>query len=80
MFSRKPRDDIYAEIVSPHETFSWNEDESITERRRRQAGRSRILVWICLAGALLIIILVLQGRFVRFGAVPGGSAELYDRR
>lgn len=73
MFSRKPRDDIYAEIVSPQETFSWNEDESVTERRRRRARTTRLFVLIGLASAL-VLLLALQGRSSQFGTVVHTAA------
>ena len=35
--SNQQRDEVYAEIVSPLETFTWNVDATVTARRRRRA-------------------------------------------
>jgi hypothetical protein len=56
MFSRKPRaPDHHWEIVYPGEAFTWQEDGSVTERRRRE--RKRRLWATCLGVALALIVL-----------------------
>jgi hypothetical protein len=56
MFSRKPRAPDGGEIISPVETFGWQEDDSITERRRRHERRR--LVWtICVGATLALLVL-----------------------
>jgi hypothetical protein len=70
MFSRNPRAPDDGEINSPVETFSWQEDGSVTERRRRRARRGR--VWVAFAGVALAL-LILGARTELFGSLAAGK-------
>jgi hypothetical protein len=61
-----------AENTSPLEVFTWNEDASVTERRRRRARTSRTLAWGSVISALTLIVVLYQARIVAFG--PNASA------
>ena len=54
MFLSTPRE--RDEIASPLETFKWQEDVSVTERRHRQkqANRARIFILTILLVCLLV--------------------------
>lgn len=60
MFLRNPRDNPYAEIVSPDEAFRWEDDPSVVERKtRRERRRQAVLIgllltiWIAICGMLI---------------------------
>jgi hypothetical protein len=59
VFSKKPSDDIYAEIVAPYERFRWEADESVTARRRRRVRIVQALKSIGLAGGTVFLIVLL---------------------
>jgi hypothetical protein len=60
MSSMTPRVLIDGEIVGPDETFTWQDDSSVTERRRARRGR----VWVAVAGmALALLILGVRTEF-----------------
>jgi hypothetical protein len=57
MFSKKPRAaDHRWEIVYPGEAFSWQEDDSVTERRQRRERKRRI--WAACLGLTLALIVL----------------------
>ena len=70
MSSMKPRVLIDGEIVGPDETFSWQVDGSIMERRRRRARRGG--VWVAVAGVALAL-LILGARTELFSSVAAGQ-------
>jgi hypothetical protein len=55
MFSGKPYVLDAGEIVSPDETFNWQEDSSVAERRLR---RERRVVWVAVFGAMLVLLVL----------------------
>ena len=55
MFSSKPRPPDDGEIISPIEIVTWQEDASVTERRRRVRNRQ---IWAtCIGAAIAIFVL-----------------------
>jgi hypothetical protein len=68
--SMKPRVLSDGEIVGPDETFTWQVDGSLTERRRRRARRGR--VWVAVAGMALAL-LILGIRTELFSSVAAGQ-------
>jgi hypothetical protein len=65
--SRTAQDDVYQEISSPLESFSWNEDESVTQRRRRRKRNSRILTYFAVASAAAVVVVLHQAHIIAFG-------------
>jgi len=61
-----------AENISPLEAFTWNEDASVTERRRRRARTSRALAWASIVSAVALVVVLYQARIIAFG--PNASA------
>jgi hypothetical protein len=62
MSSMKPRDLAQGEMVSPFETFSWQEDMSVTERRRERRNRAGIaIVGVTLAALVLCAMIAHTG-------------------
>ena len=61
-----------AENTTPPEAFTWIEDASITERRRRRARTSRTLAWASIVSALALVVVLYQARIVALG--PSASA------
>ena len=57
MSSMKPRDSANEELVSSYEIFNWQEDGSVSERRRRLERRNRIGFSII---AVMLALLVLR--------------------
>lgn len=45
-----------AENTRPLEVFTWNEDASVTERRRRRARTSRTLAWASIISAVALLV------------------------
>ena len=60
------------EITTPLESFTWNEDASVTERRRRRARTSRTLAWASIVSAVALVVVLYQARMIAFG--PDASA------
>jgi hypothetical protein len=56
MFSRKPRALDDGEITYPGESFAWEEDGSVTERRRRREHRGR--AWAAFTGVALALLIL----------------------
>jgi hypothetical protein len=56
MFARKPRAPDDGEIISPVEIFTWEEDGSVTERRRRRLWKKQI--WTTCVGATLALLVL----------------------
>jgi hypothetical protein len=55
MFWRKPREpDNRSEIISPGEAITWQEDESVTQRRRTRRGGMLVAV----AGVMLVLLII----------------------
>jgi hypothetical protein len=54
MFSSQPRVRDDGEILSPCETFSWQEDDTVTRRRRRRERRNR--AWVAIIGVVLVVL------------------------
>lgn len=52
--------DSYLEIASPLETFHWEEDASVTLRRRRAARMLRVGQWLGIGSVLAVIVIALQ--------------------
>lgn len=61
-----------AENTRPLEAFTWNEDASVTERRRRRARTSRTLAWASIISAVALLVRRPLSRIVAFG--PNASA------
>jgi hypothetical protein len=55
MFSGKPGVLDDGEIISPDETFTWQADSSVTERRMR---RKRSGVGVAVVGAMLVLLVL----------------------
>jgi hypothetical protein len=55
VFSKKPSDDIYAEIVAPYERIRWEPDKSVTTRRRRV----RIMQALMSIGLVMFLLVLL---------------------
>ena len=68
MSSRKLRDPAYGEIISPIEIFSWQEDGSVTERRRRRARG----LWFAFASVVLGL-LIIGARTGMFSSLAGST-------
>jgi hypothetical protein len=66
MSSMKPRDLAQGEMVSPFE-FSWQEDMSVTERRRQRRNRAGIaIVGVTLAALVLCATIAQTGFWERW--------------
>jgi hypothetical protein len=55
MFSSKPRPRDDGEIISPIELITWQEDASVTERRRRVRNRQIWTTGIGVAIAIFVL-------------------------
>jgi hypothetical protein len=68
MSSMKPRDSANEEFISSYEIFKWQEDGSVTERRRRLERRSRIGFTIIAVMLALLVLREASGSFRFFSA------------
>ena len=73
--SSQQRHDVYAEIVSPVETFTWNVDPTVTARRRRRANTLRIFAVGCFLSAIALVGVLHHGRIIAFGPVASADHE-----
>ena len=72
--SSKTRDDIYAELTSPLERFSWSQDELVTQRRRRRAKASRMFLAAGIVAATVCAGALYQARIVGFGPLASAAS------
>jgi hypothetical protein len=61
MFLRSPRDNPYAEIVSPDEAFRWEDDPLVADRKaRRERRRQAMMIGVLLAVWIAIAYMLIQ--------------------
>ena len=53
--------------IVAREGFSWDEDETVTQRRRRRKKASRFLVGTGVAGAIAFAVVLYEARIIAFG-------------
>ena len=70
--SKQQRQEVYAEIVSPLETFTWNVDATVTARRRRRANILRMFALGSFLSAIALVGVLHHARIIGFG--PMASA------
>ena len=73
--SNQQRHDVYAEIVSPVETFTWNVNATVTARRRRRANMLRLFAVGSFLFAVALIGVLQHGRIIAFGPVASAAYE-----
>jgi len=78
--SSKRSDDVYEELISPLERFSWTEDEVVTQSRRRREKTSRILVWVGVAFTVAGIGVLYEARIIAFGPLATASSASMSTR
>lgn len=61
------RHEVYAEIVSPVETFTWNVDATVTAQRRRRAITLRMVAVGSLLSAIALVGVLHHARIIAFG-------------
>ena len=71
--SRQQRHDVYAEIVSPVETFTWNVDVTVTARRRRRANALRMIVVGSFLSAIALVGVLHHARIIAFGPMASAA-------
>jgi len=70
--SSQQRHDVYAEIVSPVETFTWNVDVTVTARRRRRANTLRMIAVGSFLSAIAFGVLH-HARIIAFGPMASAA-------
>ena len=73
--SSQQRHDVYAEIRSPLETFTWNVDATVTARRRRRAKILRIFAVGSFLSAIALVGVLHHARIIAFGPVASAAYE-----
>ena len=71
--SSRQRHDVYAEIVSPVETFTWNVDATVTARRRRRAITLRMFAVGSLLSAIAVVGVLHHARIIAFGSMASAA-------
>ena len=73
--SSPQRHDVYAEIVTPVETFTWNVDATVIARRRRWANILRIFAVGSFLSAIALVGVLHHARIIAFGPVASAADE-----
>jgi hypothetical protein len=71
--SSQQRHDVYAEIVSPVETFTWNVDATVTARRRRRAIALRMIAVGSFLSAIAVVGVLHHARIIAFGPIASAA-------
>ena len=77
--SSQQRHDVYAEIVSPVETFTWNVDATVTARRRRRANTLRMIAVGSFFSAIALVGVLHHARIIAFGPTAN-AANVQDEQ
>ena len=64
--SRQQRHDVYAEIVSPVDTFTWNAESTVTARWLRRANTLRMFAVGRFLSAIALVGVVHHARIIAF--------------
>jgi hypothetical protein len=71
--SSQQRHDVYAEIVSPVETFTWNVDATVTARRHRRANTLRMIAVGSFFSAIALVGVLHHARIIAFGPIASAA-------
>ena len=71
--SNQQRHEVYAEIVSPLETFTWNVDAPVTGRRRRRANMLRMVAVGAFLSAIVLVGVLHHARIIAFGLMASAA-------
>ena len=71
--SSQQRHDVYAQIVSPLETFTWNVDATVTARRRGRANALRMIAVGSLLSAIALVGVLHHARIIAFGPMANAA-------
>ena len=71
--SSQQRHDVYAEIVSPVETFTWNVDATVTARRRRRANTLRMFAVGGFLSAIVLVAVLHHERIIAIGPMASAA-------
>ena len=71
--SSQQRHEVYAEIVSPIETFTWNVDSTVTKRRRRRTIMLRAVALGSFLSAAALVGALHHARIVAFGPIASAA-------
>ncbi len=71
--SNQQRHEVYAEVVSPLETFTWNVDATVTARRRRRANILRMFALGSFFAVIALVGALHHARIIAFGPVASAA-------
>ncbi|HEY8276581.1 MAG TPA: hypothetical protein VIG52_06265 [Methyloceanibacter sp.] len=71
--SNQKRDEVYAEIVSPLETFTWNVDATVTARRRRRTTTLRLFALGSFLSVIALVGVLHHARIIAFGPMASAA-------